>query len=77
MAEVNRVQVIKELRRLKVETGSLACIGCECEDGCSINGCAIIGAAIRHLRVSNLDTGSQATDSLGQSKEVPAHGESN
>lgn len=68
MAEVNRVQVIKELRRLKVETGSLACIGCECEDGCSINGCAIIGDAIRLLSVSNLDTSQQqATDSLGQS----------
>ena len=68
MAEVNRVQVIKGLRRLKVETGSLACIGCECEDGCSINGCAIIGDAIRLLSVSNLDTSQQqATDSLGQS----------
>lgn len=71
MAEVNRVQVIKELRRLKVETGSLACIGYKCEDGCSINGCAIIGDAIRLLSVSNLDTSQQqATDSLGQSTEV-------
>ena len=70
MAEVNSVQVIKKLRRLKVETGSLACIGCECEGGCSINGCAIIGDAIRLLSVSNLDTVSQATDSLEQSTEV-------
>lgn len=77
MPEMNREQVIKGLRRLKVETGSLACIGCECEDGCSINGCAIIGDAIRFLSVSNLDTSQQATDSPGQSKEVPAHGESN
>lgn len=56
MAEVNRAQVIKGLLRLKVETGSLACIGCPCEDGCSINGCAIIGDAIRLLSVSNSDT---------------------
>lgn len=56
MAEVNRAQVIKGLRRLKVETGSLACLGFEYEDGCSINGCAIIGDAIRLLSVSNLDT---------------------
>lgn len=67
MPLMNREQVIKGMRRLKVETGSLACIGCEYEDGCSLNGCAIIGAAIRYLRVSNLDTVPQATDSLGQS----------
>lgn len=70
MAEVNRAQVIKELRRLKVETGSLACLGCEYEDGCSINGCAIIGDAIRLLSVSNLDTSPQATDLLEQSTGV-------
>lgn len=62
MPEMNREQVIKGLRRLKVETGSLACIGCECEDGCSINGCAIIGDAIRLLGVSNLDTVPQSTE---------------
>lgn len=56
MAEINRDQVIKGLRRLKVETGSLACLGCKFEDGCSLNGCAIIGNAIRLLSVSNLDT---------------------
>lgn len=56
MPEMNREQVIKNLRMLKVQTGSLACIGCPCEDGCSINGCAIIGDAIRILSVSNLDT---------------------
>lgn len=67
MPGMNREQVIKGLRRLKVETGSLACIGCECEGGCSINGCAIIGDAIRLLSVSNLDTSQQATDLLEQS----------
>lgn len=56
MPEMNREQVIKNLRRLKVQTGSLACIGCECEDVCSINGCAIIGDAIRILSVSNVYT---------------------
>lgn len=56
MAEVNRAQVIKGLRRLKVDTDFFACLGCEYEDGCSINGCAIIGDAIRLLSVSNSDT---------------------
>lgn len=69
MPEMNREQVIKNLRRLKVQTGSLACIGCECEDGCSINGCAIIGDAIRLLSVSSLETSQQAADSVEQSTE--------
>lgn len=70
MPGMNRGQIIKGLRRLKVETGSLACLGCKFEDGCSLNGCAIIGDAIRILSVSNLDTSQQATDSLEQSTEV-------
>jgi hypothetical protein len=33
------------LRRLKVETGSLACLGCGHEHNCSTHGCTIIRAA--------------------------------
>ena len=33
------------LKRLKVETGSLACLGCGCEHNCGIHGCAILRAA--------------------------------
>lgn len=62
-----RAKTVKALRGLRVESGSLACLWCKAEDGCSINGCAIIGDAIRLLSVSNLDTSTQATDSLGQS----------
>lgn len=65
-----RKQTAKGLRRIKVETASLACLGCECEDGCSINGCAIIGDAIRLLSMSNLDTSPQSTKKLHQG-EIP------
>lgn len=42
--------LIEALDRLKVETGSLACLGCEHEDNkCRTHGCAILrdAAALR------------------------------
>lgn len=33
------------MRRLSVQTGSLACLGCGHEHGCSVHGCAILKAA--------------------------------
>ena len=38
-------ELIRALNRLKVETGSLACMGCGRENNCSIHGCAIIRVA--------------------------------
>lgn len=38
-------ECIKALKRLKVETGSLACISCGHEHNCGIHGCAIMRAA--------------------------------
>ena len=38
--------VLRALRRLKVETGSLACFGCGREHNCGIRGCAILRDAI-------------------------------
>lgn len=40
---------MKALRHLKVETGSLACLGCGHENGCETKGCAVIRAAIEML----------------------------
>lgn len=37
------------LNQLKVETGSLACLGCGHEESCSVRGCAILRAAETHL----------------------------
>lgn len=42
-------ELVNELRRLKVETGSLACMGCGHEHNCGIHGCAIINAAADRL----------------------------
>lgn len=41
--------LIRDLRRLRVETGSLVCLGCGHEHNCPIHGCAIINKAIAVL----------------------------
>lgn len=41
--------LIRSLRQLKVETGSLACRGCGHEHNCGIHGCAIIRQAAERL----------------------------
>lgn len=38
-------EIMRALRRLRVETGSLACAGCGHEHNCGIHGCAIIQGA--------------------------------
>lgn len=38
-------ELSRALRRLKVETGSLVCLGCGHEHSCSVRGCAIIRSA--------------------------------
>ena len=35
-------ELIKALGRLKVQTGSLACLGCGHEHNCGVHGCALI-----------------------------------
>ena len=50
---MNRTELIKALKRLKVETGSLACMGCGLEYNCGIHGCAIIRAAVEELEKRN------------------------
>jgi len=42
--------LISTLSQLRVETGSLACLGCGHEHNCSTSGCAIIREAIEVLR---------------------------
>ena len=48
---MNRAYLIHELNHLKVQTGSLACMGCQHEDNCGIKGCALIRAAVEQLEV--------------------------
>lgn len=43
-------ELIKALGRLKVQTGSLACLGCGHEHNCGMCGCAIIREAADKLQ---------------------------
>ena len=47
-------ELVNALRRLKVETGSLTCLGCEHEHNCGVHGCAIMREAAD--RIANMDT---------------------
>ena len=50
--------LLEALARLRVETGSLACLGCGREHNCSTHGCAILRAAadlIERLTAENAD----------------------
>ena len=38
-------ELAETLRAMKVETGSLVCLGCRYEDNCGIKGCAILAEA--------------------------------
>ena len=42
-------ELIKALGQLKVQTGSLVCLGCGHEHGCSVHGCAVLKEAADRL----------------------------
>lgn len=42
-------ELIASLQRLKVETGSIACLGCGYEHNCSVHGCRIMRVAAERL----------------------------
>lgn len=52
---MNRTELVKALKRLKVQTGSLACLGCGHEYNCGTHGCAIIRAAVEELEKTKGD----------------------
>lgn len=41
--------ILTALRRLKVETGSLACMGCRREHDCGVHGCRIVREAAEQI----------------------------
>lgn len=43
---------LRAVRGLKVQTGSLACLGCGYEHGCSVHGCAILRSAVEHMEAA-------------------------
>ena len=42
---MNRDEIVAGLRRQRVETGSIACLGCGWENSCGVHGCQILQAA--------------------------------
>lgn len=48
-------EIIRALRRLQVETGSLACLGCAHENSCSTKGCAILRQAAEVLEQQSVE----------------------
>ena len=56
-------ELVNALRRLRVETGSLACMGCGHEHNCGIHGCTIIQAAADQLD-------NQSTNILALQREI-------
>ena len=51
-------ELVNAIRRLKVETGSLACMGCGHEHNCGVSGCAVMRAAAD--RIANQNTNIEA-----------------
>lgn len=47
-------ELVNALRRLKVEIGSLACLGCGHEHNCGVSGCAVMREAAD--RIANMNT---------------------
>ena len=43
--------LVKALRRMRVQTGSLVCLGCGYEHNCGINGCAVIRKTVDTIEV--------------------------
>lgn len=49
MTTMDYTKTLQALRKLKVQTGSLACLGCGHEHNCSTHGCAILRNAVEHM----------------------------
>lgn len=43
-------ELIRRLSRMKVQTGSLVCLGCGQEHNCGIHGCAVLRRAVSAVR---------------------------
>ena len=75
--------LLEALARLRVETGSLACLGCGREHNCSTHGCAILRAAadlIERLTAESADLRKEIewkdmVIALAQRKQVEAEAE--
>lgn len=51
MTTMDYAVTMRALRGLKVQTGSLVCLGCGYEHHCSTRGCAILRNAVEHMEL--------------------------
>ena len=59
-------ELIQELDRLKVQTGSLACLGCGYEHTCTTKGCRILREAVERLRDPVIRTRAEILEAAGR-----------
>ena len=52
MTTMDYTTTIRALKRMKVETGGIICLGCGYEHGCSAHGCAILRNAVEHMEAA-------------------------
>ena len=63
-------ELCRALRRMKVETGSLLCLDCGYEHGCTVHGCALIREAADNLEQLNDFERSQCAKLLARIGEL-------
>ena len=66
-------ELVSAIRRLKVETGSLACMGCGHEHNCGVSGCAVMREAADRIanQSTNIAALQQEIEKLrGQNKQL-------
>ena len=59
-------ELIQALARLKVQTGSLACLGCGYEHNCTTKGCRILREAVERLRDPVIRTRAEILEAAGK-----------
>ena len=52
MTTMDLLTPIRAVKKLKVQTGSLACMGCGYEHNCSLHGCAILRNAAEYMEAA-------------------------
>lgn len=50
--ELDFTTTLQALKRMKVQTGSLVCLGCGREHNCSTHGCVILRDAVEHMEAA-------------------------
>ena len=68
MTTMDYITTLRAVKHLKIETGSLVCIGCGYEHNCSTGGCAILRNVAEHMEaaLANYDHLSALVDEQGK-----------